>query len=294
MSVISFRWQQRLTGLVASLLLCSAPLVCAEQAAVVKQARAAAQPLVMGEQFLISSAYLTRARQINVSLPTDYQNQPAQSYPLIVVLDGGLDQDFPHLAGLAQFLSFPWLKQMPASIVVGLSNDDRKHDFTFPSQDPRDLADFPTTGGSAQFIQFITEGLLPELAERYRINEQRVLIGQSLGGLLASEILQSHTKLFSHYLIVSPSLWWDNGSLLKRPLVAQQHFSKVFVAVGKEGEVMEGDAQAWHQKLQQQYGVASVAFQFYPELNHGDTLHLAAYDGLKWLFSEASQDKAKQ
>jgi predicted alpha/beta superfamily hydrolase len=50
---------------------------------------------------------------------------------------------------------------------------------------------------------------------------------------------------------VSPSLWWDDESLLESipNLAAKQPKAKVYIAVGTEGKVMETDAKSLADKL---------------------------------------------
>lgn len=87
----------------------------------------------------------------------------------------------------------------------------------------------------------------PAIQKSYKTNESKTIIGQSLGALLATEeILLKKPNLFNNYIIISPSLWWDNESLLKKaPELLKNSSDKklsVFVGVGKEGKVMENDA----------------------------------------------------
>ncbi len=51
----------------------------------------------------------------------------------------------------------------------------------------------------------------------FAVNDQRTLIGQSLGGLLATEILSDKPELFTRYIIVSLSLWRGKGALPPPP-----------------------------------------------------------------------------
>lgn len=95
-----------------------------------------------------------------------------------------------------------------------------------------------TNGDSEKFIRFIESELQPYISKQYKTTDTRYLIGRSLVALLASEILLKHSTLFTHYLIVSPSLWWDDESLLKTApeFVAKQELSGtfVYVSVGKK------------------------------------------------------------
>ena len=88
-----------------------------------------------------------------------------------------------------QFANFSWINMLPKSILVGIANIDRKRDFTFPTTIEKDKKDYPTTGGSAKFIAFIEKELQPFIESHYKTTSSKTIIGQSLGGLLATEIL---------------------------------------------------------------------------------------------------------
>jgi predicted alpha/beta superfamily hydrolase len=269
---------RRLLLSLALLLPCLLP--CAQAPAVTH-----VRPFVIGETVTLHSAALGEDRLLNVYLPEGYHPDSAARYPVIYLLDGSADEDFVHIAGLVQFGAFPWVGMLQPSIVVGIANVDRRRDFTFPTRNARDLADFPTTGGSKAFLQFLEQELQPAVAARYRVEGRGTLVGQSLGGLLAAEVLHRKPGLFQHYIVVSPSLWWDDRSLLAADMQRLPAGSRVFVAVGKEGDEMEGPARAFAEKLRSVAAdPADVQFQHYPAANHGNILHLAAYDALAWLF----------
>lgn len=238
-------------------------------------------PFSIGKTDLIKSNILGENRTLNIYLPDGYHPDSAKTYPVIYLLDGSANEDFIHVAGLVQFLTMT--ETMPAAIVVGIGNVDRKRDFTFPTTIEKDKKDFPTTGQSAKFISFIGKELQPYIEKNYKTNTSKMLLGQSLGALLATEILLKSPSLFNHYMIVSPSLWWDNESLLaKAPsllksLPAQK--IKVYVAVGKEGAVMEGDAKKLEETLKTTN--LEVHYAFFPDGNHANVLHNALYKGFE-------------
>ncbi|MFL5762553.1 MAG: alpha/beta hydrolase [Bacteroidia bacterium] len=238
------------------------------------------KPFVIGEIAEIPSRVLSEKRILNIYLPEGYDAKDTVKYPVIYLLDGSADEDFIHIAGLVQFCNFSWVNTLPRSIVVGIANVDRKRDFTFPTTIAADKKDFPTTGGSAKFIEFVETELLPYIDRNYRTNSQRMLIGQSLGGLVATEILFKKPSLFTKYLIVSPSLWWDNGSLLNTmPDLSSRKNISVFVAVGKEEDVMMKQAKQLHEMLEKQKLESS--FLFLPDLDHATILHEAVYKGFE-------------
>ena len=239
-------------------------------------------PFVLGLVDTLPSNALQEKRVLNIYLPEGYSPDSAARYPIIYLLDGSAHEDFIHVVGLVQFCNFSWVDLLPKSIVVGIANVDRRRDFTFPTTVQKDKMDYPTTGGAEKFIAFLENELQPHIRAHYQTNGSNMLIGQSLGGLLATEILFKKPHLFSQYLIVSPSLWWDNESLLRQKPTPSTQALKVFVAVGKEGKAMKkankklvGLLNAANQ------GRPPVRFKFMKDKNHGNILHEAVYEGFE-------------
>ena len=239
----------------------------------------------IGETVTFQSKILNEERVLNIYLPHGYSKDSVQKYPVIYLLDGSADEDFIHISGLVQFGSFSWIHMIPKSIVVGISNIDRKRDFTFPTKLKKLRKEFPTTGGSEKFITFIERELMPFVTLNYKTNGLKTIIGQSLGGLLATEILFKKPDLFDNYIIISPSLWWDNKSLLKTSPKVYQKSKSIYIGVGKEGKIMEEDAKALHEKIDAlQLKNTTLFFTFFEKQNHGDVLHVAVYDAFEKIF----------
>jgi len=239
-------------------------------------------PLTIGETIEIYSTVLNETRKLNIYLPQGYSPDSIKKYPVIYLLDGSMDEDFIHIAGLVQFASFPWINFIPETIVVGISNVDRKRDFTFHTDDKELKKEFPTSGYSATFIDFVENELQPFVENKFNIDTISTLIGQSIGGLLATEILFKKPDLFDNYIIVSPSLWWDNESLMKLTPKTYQSHKNIFIAVGKEGDIMEREARALYDKLNAlSLKNTKLYFKFLEGQNHGDALHLAVYDAFE-------------
>ncbi|MNK01069.1 Ferri-bacillibactin esterase BesA [compost metagenome] len=243
------------------------------------------KPFVLGNIVEIQSKELSEKRILNIYLPDGYNQNDTIKYPVIYLLDGSADEDFIHVTGLVQFLSYSWINIVPKSIVVGIANVDRKRDFTYPTTVEKDKKDFPTTGSSAKFISFLENELQPFIEKKYNTSSSKTIIGQSLGGLLATEILFKKPELFSKYIIVSPSLWWDNESLLNNPELAfkQKSGSKkmVYVGVGNEHKVMIKDAKRLAKFLKNYKKDIDVVYDFFDKEDHGTILHQAVYNAFR-------------
>lgn len=242
--------------------------------------------LIIGKKETLHSTVLNEERILNIYLPENYST--TKSYPVIYLLDGTFNEDFIHISGLVQYFNLQF--KMPETIVVGIANVDRKRDFTFHT-DSEDLKkSYPTTGNSEAFIRFIEQELKPYITQHFNTNDTNYLIGQSLGGLLATEILLKKPELFSHYLIVSPSLWWDDQSLLKQApgLLDKQTDEKRYVYLsvgGKEHIIMQKDAKKLQSIIKKSTAKnTQLFFNLMKEENHGTILHRSIYDAFLNLF----------
>lgn len=264
-----------LAGLIftTSLLIAQKPLGFSE-----KEARLPAFPFGVIDN--IKSSELSESRILNIYLPEGYNKDSAKLYPVVYLLDGSANEDYPHIAGLVQFLNMSDL--MPKSIVVGIANVDRKRDFTFPTSIPEDLKDYPTTGKSERFMTFIEKELQTYIEKNYKTNESKILIGQSLGGLLATEILLKKPDLFNDFIIISPSLWWDNESLLNK---LPEHLKsnplskkRIFIGVGNEHPTMVKDAKVLSESLEKQLDKSNqLIYKYFADENHATILHTSVY-----------------
>ncbi|WP_316776799.1 alpha/beta hydrolase [Pedobacter antarcticus] len=255
----------------------------------------ASKPFVLGTIENIKSVALSENRTLNIYLPEGYNPKDSTRYPVVYLLDGSADEDFIQIVGLYHYNSFPWINRVPKSIIVGIANVDRKRDFTYPTTIKSDQKTYTTSGHSDNFIGFIEKELQPYIEKRYHTNSSKTIIGQSLGGLVATEILLKKPKLFNSYIIISPSLWWDNGSLFGlHGDILDKGFNqetKIYIGVGKEGlapaeapHVMEVDANLLAEKIK---GTKSknlkVYFDYLPDEDHATVTHQAVFNALRLL-----------
>ena len=260
------------------------------------------KPFILGVIEEIQSTQLAEKRTLNVYLPEGYKQDDTTKYPVIYLLDGSADEDFIHIVGLVQFNNLSWINRVPKSIVVGIANVDRKRDFTYPTAIEEDKKRYTTAGHSDKFMAFIEKELQPFIDKKYKTNASKTIIGQSLGGLLATEILFKKPYLFNKYIIISPSLWWDNGSLLNQaPNILQDSFSQktdIYIGVGKEGlapsdvpHVMEVDANLLAEKLKKSKSKSvNVYFDYLPQEDHATITHQAVFNAFRILYLNPTTD----
>ena len=262
------------------------------------------KPFVLGVIEEIQSSQLGEKRTINIYLPEGYKQDDTTKYPVIYLLDGSAGEDFIHITGLIQFNSLDWIKRVPKSIVVGIANVVRQRDLTYPTTIEADKKKFPAAGHSNKFIAFIEKELQPFIEKNYKTNTSKTIIGHSLGGLLATEILFTKPNLFNKYIILSPSLWWDNGSLLNRnPVILNDTFTQniaIYIGVGKEGlvdisetpHVMEVDADLLAEKLKKTKSKnVTIYFDYLPQEVHETVIHQAVFNALRILYPLTNDNK---
>jgi predicted alpha/beta superfamily hydrolase len=187
--------------------------LCAGQARAVTPVSASAPaPLVIGDTWTIASSRLGETRRINVVRPPGI---PAgQALPVMVMPDGGLQEDFLHVAGLLQVGAGNGTVR--PFLLVGIENTERRRDLTGPTGSARDRAIAPRVGGSQAFRDFIRTELLPEVRKRYPTTGETAIVGESLAGLFVVETLALEPDLFDTYIAIDPSLWWNDGGLARR------------------------------------------------------------------------------
>lgn len=239
--------------------------------------------IIIGHSISLDSKVIYESRKLNIYLPDGYNNNTDKEYPVIYLLDGSLDKDFIPTVGLVKLLA---TKGYEKSIVVGIESSNRTSDFTFPTKVANELSGFPPSGNSKKFIEFISDELLDFVEESYNVSKKRTIIGNTFGGLLVSEILLTQSHLFDNYIIISPSLWWNNKSILEYETNKITSNKKMYLAAWIQDPEGKKLYDSFIQKIKKESKKASnkkvqYSFQFLEENEHGSISHLATYKGLK-------------
>lgn len=198
------------------------------------------QPIVLGQSYQLRSAALGEERTINIALPAGYAKEPTKTYPVLYLIDGGLDQDFVHITGTEQ-LGAAW-GRMQDVIIVGVATKDRRRELVGPTKDAALLAKYPTAGSSALFRKFIRDQVKPFVATNFRTNGRSGVIGESLAGLFIAETYLREPELFDAYAAISPSFWWDQARLSQEAaalLGPRQAGKRLYIATANEGADMQ-------------------------------------------------------
>ncbi|WP_078404999.1 alpha/beta hydrolase [Elizabethkingia ursingii] len=261
------------------------------------------KPLIFGNSEVFHSNILKEDRNINIYLPEKFNPTDATKYPVIYILDGGVEEDFFHIAGIVRYNTQPWIERFPRSIVVGIENTNRRRDFTYAVPDLNFLEkegfkkeSFPQYGGSEKYISFLKNELQPYIEKKYKANNNRTIIGESLAGLISTEILLKEPEMFNQYIIISPSMWWGGEKLLKEAdslLKSRLKTTKdVYIgAPNKEEDVrMYNEAEALYKILKSNKNI-TVSFDYMPDELHSTAIHQGVYNGFKKLYPKSAYSK---
>lgn len=238
---------------------------------------AAPTPITLGEQYLIASSILGDTREINVWVPPGIEEDRAPG-AVIYLLDGALDQDFRHIAGLGELCALSWTCE--TTIIVGIQTKDRQRELTPAATDPRFLSGFPQAGGAAEFRRFIAEEVRPFVEARYPTAPRTVLMGESLAGLFVVDTLLEAPALFDDYIAISPSLWWDAGRIsteapakMVSPALAGR---RLYLAMADEGGTMQAGIEALSRAVD---AAAPDEFEFMFADRSASETHATIYHG---------------
>jgi predicted alpha/beta superfamily hydrolase len=247
-----------------------------------------AVPLVVGETFTINSKILSETRRVNVYMPPGYKESAETRLPVLYMPDGGMAEDFLHVAGLVQVSVGNGT--MRPFILVGIENTERRRDMTGPTENENDKKIAPRVGGSEAFRRFIRDELMPQVRGRYRTTNETAIVGESLAGLFVVETFLLEPDLFDTYIAFDPSLWWNNqkllgdagGRLRARPKSEKTLYlassSDDMEATQRLADVLVKDAPAglrWH-------------YEKMPDEKHSTIYHPAALKAFRAVFKPAA------
>lgn len=283
----SRRALHRAAGALALAVACAVAAPGIAAVAPTSHTKAATASIIIGTTHRINSTVLGDVRELNVRLPAGYAEAKGP-YPVLYLLDGGLDQDFHHIAALAQ------LGELSGAfgpfIVVGVQTKTRRAELTSPATDRRYRVAFPESGGADRFRRFLSEEVIPFIASHYRTGPRRAVLGESLAGLFVVDTLVRQPGLFQDYIAVSPSLWWDdrNGlrDLARRLDPTALNGRSLYLAMANEGGTMQSGADMLRHALEAR---ARPGFEWrYSDRSATDThatiLHGAALDAMRRLY----------
>jgi predicted alpha/beta superfamily hydrolase len=245
-----------------------------------------AKPLVIGDTFGIESKALGEKRRINVYLPPGYVESPELRLPVLYMPDGGLAEDFLHIAGLVQVTVGNGT--MRPFALVGIESTERRRDLTGPTRSEEDKKVAKVVGKSAAFRAFLRDELMPRINRRYRTTKETAIVGESFAGLFVVETFLTEPRLFDTYVAIDPSLWWDEQELVKGAadrLRSWPGLAKTLYLAQSSEEKVEGVAKRLAGVFRA-HAPPEVRWHFksWPDEKHATVFHPAALTAFRTVF----------
>lgn len=175
------------------------------------------EPIVIGSVHRISSKVYGDEQILSVRLPRGYAENPDKAYPVLFSVDGGPDQDFELLAGIAAEAEFS--TSFEPFVLVGVKTKDRSKQLTpelkrLPlAQLKASFGDRMVPGGAAKFREYLAQDVIPWVKKRYR-TDRTIVTAASLGGLFVLDTFLERPEMFDDYIALTPSVWWDDGRIV--------------------------------------------------------------------------------
>lgn len=261
------------------------------------------------QTFTLTSQHNEINYEIRVWLPEDYA-RGGKAYPLTLLLDA--DYQFPLGVSLLEHLA--QRNQAVESVVVAIAySNSQRNPYWYRRNRTRDYtptmvpsggygAEFQQySGGGEEFLRFIADELMDSLQSRYRIaSSGHTYVGHSYGGLFGAFIIAEQPNLFSNYLLISPSLWYDDRLMIRR---MQQNTdldmadtTRIYLAVGdhenQTGRPMIDELQMYAAAISEKADPAvNVTVRIFDDETHASIYPAALSAGLRHLSSfQADQE----
>ena len=228
---------------------------------------------------------LGRERTLRVLLPPSYAAQPERRWPAIYFHDG------QNVFDAAAAISPTWGADTALDVLAAATGFEAiavgiDHGGALRMQEmlPRPHGDMRVAEGDA-YIDFVARIVKPWIDARYRTRpgrEHSVIVGSSLGGLMAHHALVRHPEVFGRAAIFSPA-YWAAPSMFDAP-VPLAHGTRAYLYAGDaESQTMVPLAQRMLAQLQQQ-GVTTTLHIEPGAKHHESAWRTALPRALRWLF----------
>lgn len=234
-------------------------------------------------EFTLQSASSGASYEIKVGLPDNYNESATKKYSSIYVLDG--EENFAFVAKKCKEISSQYSTGNVLVVSIGYGKD-RSIDYT-----PTKVSS--ETGGGAEFLDFIETQLIPRIEQDFSVDtirSSRVILGHSYGGLFGAFTLAVNNDLFGNYLLLSPSIWFDNEvSLLlekqNRINIKKKH-QLVFLGIGELENAgrMQAPFEAFYQILRDNYSDINLSKNKEQDLDHMGSKNPNITKGLNYYF----------
>lgn len=242
---------------------------------------------------------------VQVAVPARYDLLPDREWPVVVVMDG--QWLFGAVKDACRIMAFD--REAPEAVVVGISFDEDD-----PAELVRERARWysPTAwvpppvvgagdieassaGRALELANFVERQVLPMVDGGLRTSGERWFVGHSFSALFGTRLLLDRANLFSRFLLMSPSVWWNDRAILdidaETEWTVDPPDTRIFVSVGELEEGvpfdMADNAAALVERLGARYGDhADIQMMEMAGATHSSSVFPAIGAGFRWLMGK--------
>lgn len=231
---------------------------------------------------------LNRRRTVRVYFPPNYSS--SQGFPVIYMFDGqNLFDASTAFAGewrVDEIMDSLFERRGLGCIVVAIyhGEDERLNEYTpWPNADK-------LGGDGAKFARFIVRDLKPYIDKYYRTLPDRnntIIMGSSLGGLMALYTALEYPRVFGKVGAFSPSLWWSEEAFTQIEKFRKRQFQKIYLYGGeKESESLIPNIDRAEKMLQEVgFSENEIFKSIAPDGRHNEYYWGREFpEALKWMF----------
>ena len=242
------------------------------------------ESFVSGEtnEFSLLSTSNGATYDIKVGLPEEYTTD-GEKYATIYVLDG--KDIFGFVANQCKQISDNFNVKNAIVVSIGYGKN-RSMDYT-----PTRVSS--VTGGAPQFLNFIETQLIPAIQQKFNADTNRgsrVILGHSYGGLFGTYAFTMNNKVFGNYILLSPSLWFDNMVSMQfekeNRVKNKANHQLVYMGIGKKEEKdrMLTPFEEFYQTLHENYPAIKLTKNLESNEGHMGSRSPNIVNGLQYYF----------
>lgn len=231
---------------------------------------------------------LKRRRTVRVYFPPNYSS--SQGFPVIYMLDGqnvfDASTSFAGEWNADETLDKLFYSRAFGAIVVAIyhGEDQRLNEYTpWPNENKEG-------GDGEKFASFIVKDLKPYIDKYYRTipdQENTMIMGSSLGGLMALYMAMEYPEVFGKVGVFSPSLWWSEKSFEQISKFKKRRHQKIYILGGEqESKDMVSDIRKAKRMLKEVgFDENELQVKIAPDGRHSEWFWAREFpEAVKWLF----------
>jgi predicted alpha/beta superfamily hydrolase len=267
-----------------------------------------AQSIARVENIKIQSTALNQEREILIYTPVDYDWRKNEYFNVIYVFDSHNREFFDYTSSIIPFLT----DNSKSYIIVGITSpyneklDYARNNDLLPILETKSSIDRygKYSGNADNFLEYISNEVIPYVNSNYRIKNHSIAVGHSLGASFILHSLVEEPNLFKNYIAISPNFAFENNKI-GRDLVNFNYskiedFTYLYLSNANEGfdywkewkPARESVYSFFNDTLNEDNLAIKIAE--YPKNNHWNTFPPSLNNALEYYFNNILDKQEKE